>query len=430
MIFGRFDGIITSQKSAHYSQGDFLMSDEQSRSAFLSYARHLLNSCVAVLLALLAGTAVAEPAPVLIGFDGEFGYANSTSAEAISQGINIAIEEINRAGGVLGGRPLKLIEKANHSVPARSINNIKEFAATPDMVALFCGRFSPAVLESLPAINEAQIVLLDPWAAADAIVDNPGRPNFVFRLSLRDSWAMPMMLRYAQSNKHDHVGLLLLNTSWGRGNLKVAESFIARNRKLKLVGTHWFNWDEKSFLSKYQNLREAGASAIVLVSNADEAAILVREVAALPVEQRVPIIAHWGVTGGRMPALAGEALHQVDFSVVQTYSFIGARRPQAKKVIAAAKRLYGIQDARSIASPTGLAHAYDLTHLLSRAINRAGSTDRKAIRAALEQVRNYDGLIRNYAQPFTAERHEALSPGMLFMAKYAAEDDAIVRIWP
>src|SRR3990167_7288600 len=42
--------------------------------------------------------------PVFIGLDGEFGYAGSTSAEAIRMGLEIAIEEINQAGGVLQGR--------------------------------------------------------------------------------------------------------------------------------------------------------------------------------------------------------------------------------------------------------------------------------------------------------------------------------------
>ncbi|MFI3135219.1 MAG: hypothetical protein QX197_00425, partial [Methylococcaceae bacterium] len=69
--------------------------------------------------------------PVYIGLDAEFGYKGSTSAEAIERGILIAIEEINQAGGVLNGRPLALLKRANHSVPARSVANIEELAANP-----------------------------------------------------------------------------------------------------------------------------------------------------------------------------------------------------------------------------------------------------------------------------------------------------------
>ena len=151
------------------------------------------------LLLLLAavGAVAAEKKPVYVGLDAELTYAGSTSAQAIRMGMLIAMEEVNQAGGVLGGRPLKLIERDNKSLPARSLANLKELAAQPDLVSVFAGRFSPTVLDTLPLIHELKLPLLDPWASADGIVDNGYTPNYVFRLSLRDSWAMPTMLRHA-----------------------------------------------------------------------------------------------------------------------------------------------------------------------------------------------------------------------------------------
>jgi len=378
------------------------------------------------LLLCAPGFVLAAGKPVFIGLDAEFGYTSSTSAEAIREGIEIAMEEINRSGGVLGGRPLVLETKANHSVPARSIENIKDLAKKPDLVAVFCGRFSPTVLEALPTLHAEKMILLDPWSAADAIVDNNYRPNYAFRLSLKDSWAMTVMLKHAQKQGVKRVGMLLLNTSWGRSNLSVAEKYVAAHPGLSITGTNWFNWNDKSFIEKYQSLRQGGAQAIILVSNANEAEILIREVAALAPAQRLPIVSHWGVTGGTLAELAGPALRQVDFSVVQTYSFIGDQSAEARQVVAAHNRLFKSSGARQIKSPVGVAHAYDLTHILALAINKAGSTDRKAIRSALEQLGSYRGLIRHYRPPFTADRHEALSAENVFMAEFAP-DGAIVR---
>jgi len=62
-----------------------------------------------------------------------------------------------------------------------------------------------------------------------------------------------------------------------------------------------------------------------LVANDDEAAVLVKEMAALPATQRVPVLSHWGVTGGKFFLEAGQALQHVDFSVIQTFSFFRAR---------------------------------------------------------------------------------------------------------
>ena len=203
------------------------------------------------LLLLAASLAVAaEKKPVYVGLDAELGYAGSTSAQAIRMGILIAMEEVNQAGGVLGGRPLQLIERDNKSLPARSLVNLKELAAQPDLVAVFGGRFSPVLLESVPLIHALKLPLLDPWASADAIVDNGYAPNYVFRLSLRDSWAMPTMLRHAAKKGAKQVGLLLLNTGWGRGNHKAAEAYVALHPEIKIVGTQWFNWSDTAFLDQ------------------------------------------------------------------------------------------------------------------------------------------------------------------------------------
>ncbi|UUX96185.1 ABC transporter substrate-binding protein [Aquabacterium sp. J223] len=136
--------------------------------------------------------------PVLLGIDGEFGLANSTSAQAVERGVRIAAAQLNAAGGVLGGRPLEVVTRDHRSIPARGIRNLEEFRAMPDLVAVFGGRFSPVVIEQLPLLKAAGMPFLAVWSAADAIVDNGSVPNYVFRLSLRDSLAMPFMMRAAR----------------------------------------------------------------------------------------------------------------------------------------------------------------------------------------------------------------------------------------
>lgn len=372
----------------------------------------------------------ADQSPVLIGLDGELDIANSTSAEAIKQGILIAIDEINLGGGVLDGRPLKLIERANHGVPARSIANIHELAVKTDLVAVFCGRFSPTVLEAVPLLHQLELPLMDPWAAADGIVDNGMTPNYVFRLSLKDSWAAPVMLNHLAHKGVKKVGLLMLNTSWGRGTKKAADAYAQKKKGLSIVNTQWINWDdtEASMLVKYQALRASGAQGVLLTANAEEAAVLSKAMLSLPPKERLPIASHWGVTDGDFPKMVGPEFYKLDFAVVQTYSFVGNKSRIATKVVAAHNRMFGSKDASDILSPVGVAHAYDLTHLLALAINKAGSTDRKAIRDALEKLGRYNGLVRKYPHPFTSTRHEALDIKDVFMAQYSSKDGVLKKI--
>lgn len=365
----------------------------------------------------LPASAAGDRQPVKLGLDAEFSLDNSISAQAIEKGMRIAIAEINAAGGVLNGRPLELVTRDHGSIPARGIRNMREFAKMPDLVAVFGGRFSPVLLEEMAVVKESGILLMAPWSSADPIIDNGMQPNSVFRLSLRDSLAMPKMLQVAAARKLDKVGLLLTNTGWGRSNRAAAEAHAARNKVPAIVQTAWYNFKDTSLLEEYETLLKAGARAVILVANDDEAAILVREVAALPRDKRVPILSHWGVAGGEFVKQAGPALEQVDFSVIQTFSFFKADKAALAKFFRVSGE-FGLHKPEDVAAPTGVAHAYDLTHILARAINLAGSADRVKVRDALEKVRNHHGLIKFYAQPFTAGRHEALGAGELLMARF------------
>lgn len=367
-------------------------------------------------------------APILIGIDGEFSLKNSRSAQAVEMGIRCALDEIERRGGVLGGRRFELVTRDHGSIAARGIRNLREFAAMPGLLAVFAGRFSPVVLEEMDLIRESRTLLMAPWSSADTIVDNGMRPNYVFRLSLRDSLAMPRLLQSCATRGLHSVGLLLTNTGWGRSNHAAARAWGAAHATPRIVGTAWYNFRDTSLLEPYRALLEAGAQAIVLVANDDEAAVLVREMAALPATQRVPLFSHWGVSGGDFVGQAGPALWEVDFNVIQTFSFFRARPAAWRRFVAAARPRYGIERPEQIAAPVGVAHAYDLMHILALAVERAGGTERPRVRDALEQVRDYDGLIKRYPQPFTPTRHEALDQSDLLLARYRAADGALVPV--
>lgn len=357
--------------------------------------------------------------PVYLGLDVEAGHKSSTSDDAIRLGVRLAMEQINRAGGVLGGRPLALIERDNRSVPARAVENVRALAQISDLVAVLCGKFSPVALELVPVVHELRLPLLDPWAAADKIVDNGHSPNFVFRLALKDSWAVPALLNHAQQRRLTSVGVLAPTSSWGRSSVAAAERHQAVNAGVKIGGVEWYSWGgEQSLIARYKRLIAGGAKAILLVANETEGAMLVREMAALPAAERVPVLSHWGVTGGDFVGMAGPALAQVDFVVVQTFAFDQLPAVQANRVLKELLQSTGLDDAAKMPSAVGFSHAYDLTHLIARAVDKAGSTERSAVRDALEHLGPYDGLVRRYARPFTPERHEALAPEDLIIARF------------
>lgn len=219
------------------------------------------------------------------------------------------------------------------------------------------------------------------------------KPNYVFRLSLRDSLAMPFMLQDAAARGMRRVGLLLTNTAGGRSNLAAAQKYAGERPTPVIAGVAWYNWTDPSLADKYNKLVAAGAEAVLLVANADEAALLVREVARLDAARRTPFIQPLGRDGGRFVEAAGRALAQVDFSVIQTFSFFQARPEPLKRFMATTRKVARIERAEQIESPVGVAHAYDMTHILAKAISLARSADRAKVRDALERVRSPEGLV-------------------------------------
>ena len=367
------------------------------------------------------------PAPVWVGIDAEFGVLRSSSAQAIELGAEAAIEEINAAGGVLGGRPMKLVTRDNRSVPARGVQNLKELAAIPDLVAVLGGRFSPVIIEQLPLIEEHKLPFIAVWSSADQITRNEMRPNYVFRVSLYDSLAMPYMLDHAASRGLRRVGLLLSNTAWGRSNLAAADAHLRSRagKGISIVRSSWFSWADTSLVGKYLGMVDAGAQAIIVVAN-DEAARLVHEIAALPKDQRVPLILHWGVSGGEFVEKAGMALHEVDVSVLQTFSPQRADPAMRARFLQAAAA-QGVHRFEDIRATVGAAHAYDAVHLLAKAVAMAGSTDRSKVRAALECLPAWRGLVKHYAPAFTPTDHEAFARTDLQMMRFRADGTMVPR---
>ena len=379
-----------------------------------------MRLAVLVTLGMLVGARVMAAEPVGIGIEAEFGLPGSTSAQAIERGVRLAAAEINARGGVLGGRPLEVVIRDNRSVPARSQENLRDLAALPDMVAVFCGRYSPVVIEDIALVHQLGLILLDPWASADSIVDSGFTPNYIFRLSLADRWALPAMMRHAWAKGTRRVGVLLPNTSWGRSSKAAIERTTGAGVPA-VVGTAWYNWGDKSLMRPYLDLLQQGAQAILFVANDSEGGTLMREMLSLPKEQRLPLILHWGVTGGALTQAAGGALGVLDLSVVQTFSFLTAEPRRLAHFLQQWRHFFGPIEPENIISPVGVAHAYDLTHLLARAIDAAGSTDRSQVRAALERLREHEGVIRRYVQPFGPNDHEALGPENVFMAVFRAD---------
>ena len=372
---------------------------------------------LSLLVAAATGAVAQSKEPVKIGLSAAVSGGSAASGEAIKRGLEIAIGEINAKGGVLGGRPLQLVVRDDEGQPAKGVTIARELVEREKVAAVFGGLHTPVALAQVAVWHELKTPYMGAWAAGTNITRNGQSPNYVFRVSANDDDADKFLTRYAtEVLRKGKPGLLLENTSWGQSNEAGLTKWLGE-KAIRAVGIEKFNWGDPDMSPQLLRLKNAGADHVVLGANAPEGAQVVKSRAKIGWE--IPMVSHWGISGGRFAELTGELSDGVAF--LQTYSFFGKQNERGEQVLKALKEKYGVKGPEDVIAPVGTANAYDGLHLVALAIEQAGSTAGAKVRDALEGLKaEYKGLIKTYRRPFTAEQHDALTDADYIMVVWRA----------
>jgi branched-chain amino acid transport system substrate-binding protein len=379
--------------------------------------RHRGSVMAVATLAIFAMTSAPAAAeePIKIGLVAALSGGSAKSGEGITRGLTIAIDEINAAGGLLNGRKLELVSRDDESNPSKGQLAARELIDQQKVAVVFGGIDSPVALAIVQIASQAQVPFFSVWAAATPITRNGMTPNFAFRVSAVDLLVDKALTNYAMKTYHaKKLGLMLVNNPWGESNEKGLTA-VTKERGIALAGVEKFEDGDVDMVAQLTRLKSDGADALILVANAAPGAQVMKSL------QRtgwsVPVVSHWGISGGRFPELAGPMAQKVTF--VQTYSFFGAQNPVGQKVLGELEAKYpDIKGPGDVVPPVGVANAYDGMHLVALAIAKAGSTDGDKMRQALEGLDRYEGLIKTYVHPFSPENHDALNENDYVMVHY------------
>jgi len=377
--------------------------------------RQALAIPAGVALASLAGRTATGAEPVKVGLVAALSGPSAKSGEGITRGLTIAIDEINARGGVLGGRMIELVRRDDESNPGKGQTAARELLDKEGCVLLFGGIDSPVSQAIVPLMNTAHVPFMGVWAAATNITRNGANPNYVFRVSAVDVLVDRALIKHAMTSFGSKTpGLILVNNGWGESNL-AGLTAAAQAAGIKLAGAEKFDDKDVDMTPQLQRLRDAGADTLILVGNAAPGAQVIKSL------QRsawtVPIVSHWGISGGRFPELAGSWAGKVHF--VQTYSFFGNQNEAGKRVLAALMAKYpDIKGPGDVTPPVGVANAYDAMQLTALALDKAGATNGDKLRQGFLEIDSYQGLIKTYSKPFTDENHDALNENDYIMVRY------------
>ncbi len=369
------------------------------------------------------GISGAAAQDIKIGFVGALSGLSAKSGEAITRGMEVAIDEINAKGGVLG-RKLVLIKRDDESNPAKGQIAARELIQNEKVAAIFGGIDTPVAMAIVPIVNKEKVPYIGTWAAGTLITRNGANPNYVFRVSAVDVLVDKALVNYAaKTYGSKKPGMMLINNPWGESNEKGLTAALG-DSKIPSAGVEKFEEKDLDMTPHLSRLRANGADAIFLVSNAGPGAQVMKSLERM--NWNVPVISHWGISGGRFPELAGAWSQKVVF--IQTYSFFGQQSDVGKQKVSALMKKYpDIKSVADITPPVGYANAYDAMHLTARAIATGGGIDGDKIREGFYKIGEHKGLIKTYKQPFTPANHDALTENDYIMVKYQGEQIVPVK---
>lgn len=352
---------------------------------------------------------------VAIGLSLSFTHHAYASALAIKRGAMLAVDEINKSGGVAGKR-LMLITSSHDGFPQKGKKNLAKFAEDPSVAAILGGMHSPVILAERDYIKEINIPYLIPWAAATPIIseDNPN----IYRFSVRDSFAGAKLVERA-ATYGKKIALVFENTGWGRSNESSVTKALKLNSELSLGGTFWFDWGKKDFSDLLMKVKESESNVIIFVGNSPEGVHLVKSLAAS--ESKIPVVSHWGVTGGRFWEETRQELQKIKFSFLKTFKLSDENASERyRDFITNYRDMFLVGDQDTIPAIFGSIHAYELIKLFSNAASISDDLKPSSMNAALMSIKNHEGLFKNYRDPFSSEpfKREVLSKEEISFGHY------------
>lgn len=344
-------------------------------------------------------------------------YASLTGKEAgfgqtSHHGIVLAVEEINRAGGVLG-KPLQLVTEDDETKAGESATAAKKLISRDKVVALLGEVSSTRSLEAAPIAQAAKIPMVAP-AATNEKVTQVG--DYIFRVCFIDPFQGKVMARFAKDDLHaTRVAILSsVSNAYSLGLAKAfRETFTANGGEV--VAEKSFSEGDKDFRAQLTAVKAIPVDAVFVPSYYTEAALIVRQARDLGIN--VPFFGGDGWEDEQLLKIGGDAMNGCYYS---THFSAQNTDPVVVDFVKKYEARWGGEQPGAFA-----ALGYDSVYVLVDAIKRAGTTQEPQLRDALAATKNIRGVTgvttldadRNASKPATII---AIRDGKLQFFKTAA----------
>lgn len=331
--------------------------------------RTILHSLLVVLLALsigLVGCSKSGGEKIKIGVAGVMTGPDGAIGAAMINGSQIAIEEWNAKGGVLG-KKIESIVRDDEGRPEKAVSVARDLIA--NKVAAVIGNFnSGCTLPSSPIYHEAKIIQLTPGSTNPKVTEQGFKT--IFRIVGRDDQQGVIAAKFMRQKLGlNKIAVLSDKTAYGEGFAnEVNKTFTADGGQV--VVTDGVPKTELDFRANIAVIKSSGAQAVLWGGMYGQSGPLYLQLRQAGLD--IPFVSGNGTMDPNFLDTVGHNPTNVYVTFGPDYERIPAAQPFLQKY----RARYGKEGAFSV-------YGYDAANVLLEAIQLAGTTDADKVAAAM-----------------------------------------------
>lgn len=297
------------------------------------------------------------------------------------RGHELAIDEINAAGGIksLGGAKLVMVDGDTQGKPDIGMSEVEKLSRKG--VAAIMGAYQSGVTFPSTQISEKlKVPFIDPVAIADSITARGFK--YIFKVAPQASWYARDQIRFlqyasAKGGKPARTAVLLYeDTLFGQSTSK-GQAVSAKELGIEILAQIPYPKDTPDMTSTIARIKDLNPDAILLVSYISDAVLITKTMRELDVN--IPMI---GTSAGHIdPAYISNLGKLADFTYTVGEWNPDLKAPGVAEISARFEKKFGIP------MNGHAAETYMSTMVLRDALERAGSTDREKLQAALAKTK-------------------------------------------
>ncbi len=321
-----------------------------------------------------SGGAAEIPVGVYVALSGPTG----TFGQSTKEGVELAIDEVNDNGGVLG-KKIRVLVEDNMGRPDQAVATVTKLITRDNVVALIGENASSRSLAAAPVAQANGVPMISPSSTNPAVTE---KGDYIFRVSYTDPYQGAAIAEFVR-NSLGFERVAILKDVKNDYSVGLADFFRQRFEAMggKVVVDQSYAEQDSDFRSQLTSIRNSEAQAIVVpgyYTDVGQIAIQARE---LGID--LPLVGGDGWDSPKLLEIGGEALNGSYFA---NHYYADEDRPAVREFVKKFQERYGrLPDSVNALS-------YDAARILVEAIERAGEVDKAKIRDQIAATSDYQGV--------------------------------------